>query len=134
MNIDEKRPPRRFVAGTGAGAGELRDCAAIALEPGEQVTFVTPDGKEYDVCRKEWGFYATPSINGRLRDFGWRAALVINAVGRLFVMLVEREKMAAFEAYCALDGQRVAAWLDDPQEIARLTAAAQRTPQEEQEP
>jgi hypothetical protein len=120
MKITENRPPRRFVAGKGDMAAELKDCARIDLEPGEQVTFVAAGGKEYDVCRKEWGFYATPSTNARLAGFDLRAALVLNAQGRVFVMLVERERQAAFHAYCAADGQRVLSWLDDPRDIEKL--------------
>lgn len=124
MKLSEKIPPRRFVVGTGLAATELRDCGTIALEPDEQVTFVSDGGREYDVCRKSWGYYATPSTNSRLSGFGFRTALVLNAIGRLFVMIVERERCAEFEAYCALDGQRVLVWLDDPGDVERLIALA----------
>ena len=63
--------------------GARSDCGRIALAPDEQVTFTTEAGGEYDVTRKSWGFYATPSINGRLKTFGLRAALVRNVAGRV---------------------------------------------------
>ena len=71
MRVELRDPARPFRA----GSLELRDCAAIDLDPLEQVTLVTPSGGEYDVARMPWGFYATPSLNSRLRSFGLRAAL-----------------------------------------------------------
>ena len=67
-------PARVFSVGRG-GRIQLKDTARITLEPDEQVTFVTRAGAEYDVVRKSWGYYATPSLNGRLRRFGLRAVL-----------------------------------------------------------
>jgi hypothetical protein len=51
---------------------------------------VTKSGAEYDVAAKDWGFYATPSLNGRLQQFGLRGVLIRNrGTGRYFVLLVE---------------------------------------------
>ena len=33
---------------------------------------------EYDIVKKNWGFYATPSINGRLIKFGYKTCLIKN--------------------------------------------------------
>src|SRR5262249_4821610 len=88
-----------------------------------QVTFITERGAEYDVARKSWGFYATPSTNGRLRSFGLRAALVRASSGRLFVMLVEADKEAGFREYLFADKQKLICWLDDDGHLARLMDA-----------
>ena len=41
------------------------------LRNNEQLTF--RNGKsEYDVAKKNWGYYATPSINNRLKKFKFR--------------------------------------------------------------
>jgi len=90
----------------------IRHCADVALSPDEQVTFVTDSGTEYDVVRKNWGYYACPSTNGRLRDKGLRAALVRNTSGKLFVLLVEAGREADFEAYLRAEKMIVAHWLD----------------------
>ena len=82
------------------------------MEPNEQVTFVLPNAAEYDVTCKSWGFYATPSMNGRLRGFGFRSALVENPLGRHFVMIVQEGRMAEFKAYLIGDKQHVVSWLD----------------------
>ena len=50
----------------------LRHSADIKLAPDEMVTFQTESGAEFDVATKDWGFYATPSTNGRLKSFGFK--------------------------------------------------------------
>ena len=47
----------------------LKDCGKIILNDNEQVTFSDKYNKknDYDVTKKDWGYYATPSINGRLK-------------------------------------------------------------------
>lgn len=115
-------PPRNFVV-SGAGVRlTLSDCGRVDLAADEQVTFTTSGGGEYDVTRKDWGFYATPSINGRLRSFGLRGALVVSAYGRLFLMLVEKGKEAAFYDYVKADHQQLLCWLDDDSEVSKLAA------------
>lgn len=99
---------------------ELRDCGTVALEPGEQVTFVLPSGAEYDVARTRWGFYATPSLNARLAGQGLRGTLVRNAQGKYYVMLVERGSEDAFAEDLRSQGSRLVSWLDDEASLAAL--------------
>lgn len=119
MKIAIKDPPREYVVGK-AKPIRIRDCGNIALDPDEQVTFTTPAGAEYDVARKSWGFYATPSTNGRLQQFRLRAALVKNAAGRFYVMLVEGGHELEFETYLRDEANHVVAWLDDEQTLSRI--------------
>ena len=115
-------PPRKFeVSGAGVRL-HLSDCGRVALAADEQVTFTTDAGGEFDVTRKDWGFYATPSTNGRLKTFGLRAALVRNVAGRLFVVLVEQGKETEFLAYVEADKQTLLTWLDDDASVEHLAA------------
>jgi hypothetical protein len=98
----------------------MHDCARIALTADEQVTFVTDAGAEYDVARKSWGFYATPSLNGRLAHFGLRAVLVKSPLGKFYVWLVERGKEEDFQQYLAVEAHTVVGWLDDEGTLAAL--------------
>lgn len=85
------------------------------------MTFVTERGSEYDVVRKDWGFYATPSLNVRLPALGLRPALIRNrGTGRYFVVLVERESEPSFEAYLAAENLCVVQWLDDEAALSAL--------------
>lgn len=108
MDVKRRDPPRTFAAGDAV----IRHCADVSLADDEQITFVADSGTEYDVIRKPWGYYATPSVNGRLREKGLRAALVRNAVGKLFVLLAESGREADFEAYLRLARQSLVGWLD----------------------
>jgi hypothetical protein len=121
MKFEPLQPPREFIVGFDK-KGLIRDCGTMRLAPGEQITFKTDDGKEYDVTRKEWGFYATPSLNGRLADFRLRAVLVKNRIGRFFLLLVERGKEEAFNRYVDGEPLRIVAWLDTTENLQRLEA------------
>jgi hypothetical protein len=123
MKFQPKQPPREFEVGFD-NKGIIRDCGTIQLAPDEQITFVTEDGKEYDVTRKDWGFYAGPSLNGRLANFNLRAVLVKNRIGRYFVLLVERGKEESFNRYVAGEPLEIVVWLDTTAGLKRLEAAA----------
>lgn len=128
MRITTVSPPRIFRVGDKRRI-EMKDCARLDLDRDEQVTFRTERGAEYDVARKSWGFYATPSLNQRLPQFGLRAALVRGSDGKAFVMLVERECQQEFAEYLDRERLRVLAWLDDDRSldtIARASDAADR--------
>ena len=106
-----ERVSREFEA---AGV-RLTHVADVELEPGEVVTF---EGG-FDVTRKEWGYYATPSLNGRLREHGLRAALVLGG-GKLYLLLLEEGSEQAFEDYLREQELRVVAWLDSDEAVRRF--------------
>lgn len=112
MKFDENKPARIFTLGKNDSI-EISDCGEILLESNEQVTFVTESGKEHDFAAKSWGFYATPSVNGRLRDQGFKTALVKNSYGKYYIMVVEQEKMADFETYLENEENKTVQWLDE---------------------
>lgn len=122
MKFESKDPPRRFPVGNSVKF-DMRDCGNLRLDPDEQVTFVTASGAEYDVAAKDWGFYATPSLNGRLEQFGLRGVLIRNqGTGRYFLLLVERGREPQFDAYCLQENLGVIAWLDSTQALDALSA------------
>jgi hypothetical protein len=122
MKLTPLDPPRRYTVGRTVPV-TISDCARIALEPDEQVTFTTSAGAEYDVARKAWGFYATPSLNARLPRFGLRPVLVKNLERRYFVLLVERGQEEAFEAYVRAEQLAVLGWMDDAATMAAVEGA-----------
>jgi hypothetical protein len=119
MKISLKDPPRVFEVGFGKPIF-IKDCGQIELEPDEQLTFVTAAGAEYDVARKSWGFYATPSLNSRLGQFGLQAVLIKNRLQRYFVVLVEQGREPQFEDYLAAEGLSVVGRLDTTEALQRL--------------
>ncbi len=112
VKFQEKVPPRSFKVGVD-GTIMISDCGECYLDSDEQITFVSSKGKEYDFAAKSWGFYATPSINRRLKSFGYKTALVANADGAIYVMVVDSEKIDDFHDYCEKENQVVLEWLSD---------------------
>ena len=119
MRFRPQDPPREFEVGYGETI-VMRDCGRVELDADEQVTFTTESGAEYDVARKSWGFYATPSLNGRLTGFGLRGVLVRNRIGRYFVLLVERSHEQEFDRYLKIEGLDVVRWLDTSEQLEQL--------------
>ena len=112
MKVIQKNPPRSFKVGKNQHI-ILHDMGEIQLAPNEQVTFMTEDQKEYDLCRKDWGYYATPSMNDRLKRFGFKTALVRNSKGQIYIMIVEKEKIDLFNQYILEEDNYVVQWLDE---------------------
>lgn len=120
MKFEKLSPPRVFMVGNNVKFN-LHDCGRVALKPDEQVTFTTEGGGELDVARKDWGFYATPSLNGRLNEFGLRTALVRNfETEKYFILLVERGKERAFDGYLDQESCEVVHWLDTSEALESL--------------
>ena len=71
MKYSLKKKARIFKVGTNNHI-EIKDVGEIYLDPDEQITFVTRDGKRHDFVSKTWGFYVTPSINVRLKKEGFK--------------------------------------------------------------
>lgn len=111
MKLVPLDPPRTFAVGHNREV-EIKDCGRLELSPDEQVTFVTPSGSEYDVVRKSWGYYATPSLNHRLPAFGLRPALVRSG-DRIFLLLVEAGKEDEFSDYLGSQKMELLCWLHD---------------------
>lgn len=122
MKITKNSPPRIFEVGLGAPV-KMTDCAHIELNPDEQITLKTEKGLEFDVARKSWGFYATPSLNGRLESFGLRGVLVKGPTGKFFVWLVESGKEEDFHDYLNTEKHHIICWLDNDESLNYLERA-----------
>ena len=111
MRFEKNDPPRVFRVGENLIA--ISDCGKIHLEDNDQVTFVTASGREHDFTAKSWGFYATPSVNGRLIDQGFKTALVRNSSGKYYVMVIDKDKIHDFEDYLASEKNEIVEWLNE---------------------
>tara|TARA_Y100000589_G_C27034633_1_gene580496 strand:- start:18 stop:398 length:381 start_codon:yes stop_codon:yes gene_type:complete len=116
MHFNKQIPPRKFKVGFNQSI-LIKDCGSIKLDADEQVTFLTSKSAEYDVVRKSWGFYATPSINGRLKNFGLKTALVKNKFDKYYVMIVEMGSEEDFFNYLKEESNEIITWLDSPESI-----------------
>ena len=66
MKIKISKKKRNFTVGRGKKI-TIKDVAKIYLKPNEQVTFAASNRGNHDITRKDWGFYATQSVNSRLK-------------------------------------------------------------------
>jgi len=112
MKFDIHEPPREFSPHPGIS---LRDMGDLHLSEDEQITVRFSAERGNDVVRKPWGFYLTNSLNGTLHAQGIKTALVRSrsAQRRLYVMLVERERVEEFTAYLASYSLELVQWLDE---------------------
>lgn len=110
MELNLKKTPREFeVKGV-----RIKDFGKIFLDKNEMVSFKTKSGKEYDFVAKEWGFYATPSVNSRLKKEGFKTALIVNESNQLYVMSVEKEKIEKFHKYLKYNqDNKLICWIDE---------------------
>ena len=122
MNFYPKKKPRLFSVGSKRKV-TIKDCGQIELSYDEQITFISKDGHEYDVARKDWGFYATPSLNRRLPSFNLRAALVKNQDTLFYIMLVEKGKETIFEKYIKDEESTIICWMDNTEDLLKIDSA-----------
>lgn len=109
MRIIKKKPPRKFKPSKNI---IIKDCAKIYLNSNEQVTFLTKKKQEYDVCKKEWGFYATPSVNGRLKSYNFKTSIIQNIkTKKIYIFILEKGKEKKFYRYLKEENCKVIKWL-----------------------
>ena len=120
MKISCIDPPREFEVGFPENRLKIKDCAHISLSPDEQITFITETGAENDVVRKKWGYYITPSLNGRLLKFNLHAVCAKNRIGQFFILLVEKGKEKEFQEYIRIEKMKIICWFDNQESLDRL--------------
>ena len=121
MKTNTIDPPRKFPVGL--AEIDISHTADIYLQDDEMVTFMAADNSEYDIVKKNWGYYATPSLGGRLLSFGLKAAIMRNIDTRqCFVILVQRDQLNALKKYMFEERQEIVMWLDDFNKLANVLA------------
>ena len=120
MKVTLQNPVRRFEVGCFEKKTIMSDCGTIALSSDELVTFVTDTGAEYDVSRKPWGYFATPSLGNRLCDFRLRAVMTVNHLGKYSILLVEEGYEEQFYSYLHEEQMNVVAWLDNNSKLNKV--------------
>jgi len=125
MKIAEIKPPREFTVGFPENRVALLDCAHIHLSDNEQITLKTQMNNEFDIAKKEWGFYATPSLNNRLIKYKLHAVLVKNRINNYYILLVEEGKEHLFRKYLDLERLEIIRWLDNTESLAQIIPESQ---------
>ncbi len=120
LKFIENKPHRKFKVGN-KKKFDMHDCGKLQLNENEQVTLITENGAEYDVARKNWGFYATPSMNGRLKNFNLKTVLIRNkSTNRFFIFLLEKGKEDEFYKYLDIENLEIICWMDRTSNLEKL--------------
>ena len=90
---------------------ELIEKAHISLKNNEMVTFKS-NKMEYDVVKKDWGYYATPSLNQRLLKFNFKTCIIKNKTSKnIFILIVDKKKIRSLNKYLKSENCAVVKWL-----------------------
>ena len=67
--------------------------------------------QEYDLCKKEWGFYATPSINSRLKNNNFTTLIVQGKkFGKFYIHIVDKKKINVHKKYLKSEKLKIIKW------------------------
>ena len=104
-----KKKNRKFKVGI--KKTQLVEKAHIFLKNNEMVTFKN-NKMEYDVVKKDWGYYATPSINQRLLKFNFKTCIIKNKTSKnFFILIVNKKKIENLNKYLKGENCSVVKWL-----------------------
>lgn len=109
MKTEFNDNPRKFTV----GEIEISDYGKIVLDENEMISMKTPNGSECDITAKVWGYYLGASLNGRMQQFGFKTALVQNSYNKLYINVVESDKLEEFNDYLEEQNSRIICWLDE---------------------
>ncbi len=95
-----KKIKRSWIVGTNKDI-VITEKLKIKLNDNEQVSFVGTKKKiNYEICKKNWGYYISPSIDKRLKDYGHTVYITKNKNGQVYLMAVDFKKIKRFILYC----------------------------------
>lgn len=90
---------------------KLIDCGTIKLLNNEQISIQFGKNKN-DITKKNWGFYLTNSCNRTLKKQFKTAICFGKKTRKIFVILVDKNKLKLFKKYIKKENMIVKEWLD----------------------
>ena len=81
---------------------KITEKANIKLKINEQISFysLTFNKVENEICKKNWGYYLTPSINKRLKKYDHKIFILKNSKKNSFLATVNNSKLKEVKKYC----------------------------------
>ena len=93
---------------------EIKDYGKLFLESNEMISIITDKNNECDITAFEWGFYLGSSLNFRMKQEGFKIALVINEQDRIYINAVRVDKIEEFKKYLTTNQKsKILCWLDE---------------------
>jgi hypothetical protein len=113
MKIKKKK--RRYNIGSVC----ITDVASVVLNNDEQITLMEKNYNfQYDICKKSWGYYATPSLNSRLKKNNLSSYIVKSKKNnKIFIHLVKKSKKKSYLLYLKSQNMEIINW---PKKIIKL--------------
>ena len=81
----------------------------IKLNKNEQITFFL-NKSNYDVAKKDWGYYVSPSLQSRCYKAGLKAVIIYNQKNFKFAF-VQKKKINFFFNYLERKNYKVLSWI-----------------------
>ena len=80
----------------------ISEKCSIQLLNNEQINFSTKNFKNIDneICKKNWGYYLTPSINKRLKKYKHKVFILKNLSKQFLFSNSQKFKLSEFKKYC----------------------------------
>jgi hypothetical protein len=94
----------------------LLDRGSIFLDNNDNISIHFNKKINFDVAKKNWGFYPLPSINKRLKKFKLNTVLVESKnFNTYFIMIVidDKKRIMHFKNYCKKENIKIVAWLNN---------------------
>ena len=113
MKIQKRN--RKFLVGKNKNIS-LVDKGSIFLKNNENISIQFNGKMNFDIVKKNWGFYALPSINKRLKKFKLNAVIVESKNFKTFFILLvakDKKKISEFKNYCKKENLKIIIWLND---------------------
>ena len=89
----------------------LKDFGKIYLNKNEMISFTDKKKRDYDVVKKSWGYYATPSINKRLKNNKFKTFIVKSKITKnYYILLVYNDKKKLFQNYIKSENLKIIPW------------------------
>ena len=89
----------------------ITEKAKIYMKHNEQITLIDINKNQYDIVKKSWGYYSTPSINKRLKNNNHKACIVKNIEKKtIFLFSVNIKKKNEFNKYLKKNKIKVIKW------------------------
>lgn len=88
---------------------KIKNNLNISLNPDEQATFVIENSK-FDVTKKDWGFYVSPSIQKRCINNRLKAAIIFQGKN-YYVVFVKKNKEKIFFSFVKKNKYNFLDWI-----------------------
>ena len=95
------------------GDERITETMMVELSHNEQIVFHDDNEFNYDFVKKDWGYYATSSINDRLKKNGFLTCLVSNKNNKIFLLVVKENSTNEFRYYLEKENMKIIRWLHD---------------------